>query len=173
MKKTILTLAVAFISVCGFANETAVAFIKLNEGFSETVYTCTAGKKTIGYGFTSKKIVEKGTITKEEATIILRSYVKACKKVVNSAVKVQITKNQEAVLIDFVYHFGSGSFINSTMLKHINSGNLDKVPNELSKWVKQKKIRNGKVVKVSGKIQYEVVQGLVNRANRRIELWNK
>ena len=173
MKKTILTLVVATLSIVAFANETAVNFIKLNEGFSETVYTCTAGKKTIGYGFTSKKIVEKGTITKEEATVILRGYVKACKKVVNSAVKVQLTKNQEAVLIDFIYHFGSGSFVNSTMLKHINNGQLDKVPAELAKWVKQKKVRNGKVVKINGKIQYETVKGLVNRANRRIALWNK
>ena len=60
MKKMILTLVVATLSVVAFANETAVAFIKLNEGFKSEVYTCTAGKKTIGYGFTSKAIVAKG-----------------------------------------------------------------------------------------------------------------
>lgn len=171
MKKTILTIIVATLSVVAFANETAVAFIKLNEGFSKTVYTCTAGKKTIGYGFTAKSIVSKGIITEEEATVILRSYVKACKRVVHNNVKVQLNENQEAVLIDFIYHFGSGAFKSSTLLKVINDGQFDKVPAELSKWVKQKKVRNGKIVKINGKIQYETVQGLVNRANRRIKLW--
>lgn len=173
MKKMILTLVVATLSVVAFANETAVDFIKLNEGFKDKVYVCSAGKKTIGFGFTAKEIVDKGTITEEEATVILRDYVTKCKAAVKRLVKVKLTNNQEAVLIDFVFHFGSGAFANSTMLKKINAGQLDQVPAELSKWVKQKKVRNGKIVKVNGKIQYEVVQGLVNRANRRIALWNK
>lgn len=173
MKKMILTLVVATLSIVAFANETAIAFIKLNEGFKSKVYTCTAGKKTIGYGFTSKAIVAKGTITEEEATVVLRDYVAKCQAVVKRLVKVQLTNNQEAVLIDFVYHFGSGAFAESTLLKKLNAGHYDQVPAELAKWVKQKKIRNGKVVKVNGKIQYETVQGLVNRANRRIALWNK
>ena len=173
MKKIISTIIVVLTINSTFANEVAVNFVKLNEGFRSTVYTCTAGKRTIGYGFTSNSIVAKGTITKEEATVILRGYVENCKAVVNRLVKVKLNQNQEAVLIDFVYHFGSGAFANSTLLKVINESQFDKVPAELSKWVKQKKIRNRKVVKVNGKIQYETVQGLVNRANRRIALWNK
>lgn len=173
MKKTVLTLIVAMLSVIAFANETAVQFIKLNEGFKSEVYTCTAGKKTIGYGFTSASIVAKGSISEEEATEILRGYVVKCQNVVKRLVKVKLTSNQEAVLIDFVYHFGSGAFAESTLLKVLNKGQYDRVPAELSKWVKQKKIRNGKIVKVDGKIQYETVKGLVNRANCRIALWNK
>lgn len=173
MKKITLTIVVAF-AICGaFANETAVQFIKLNEGFSETIYTCTAGKPTIGYGFTSKAIVAKGTITEEEADAILRGYIESCKKVVKNNVHVQLNENQEAVLIDFIYHFGSGAFKSSTLLKVINNEQFGKVPAELGKWVKQKKVRNGKIVKLDGKIQYETIQGLVNRANRRIALWNK
>lgn len=171
--KKFLTLVVMSIACSIFANETAVDFIKLNEGFRSQVYICSAGKPTIGYGFTSKAIVARGTITEEEADTILRGYVEACKKVVRNNVNVQLNENQEAVLIDFVYHFGSGAFKSSTLLKVINAGQFDKVPAELSKWVKQKKVRNGKIVKINGKIQYETVQGLVNRANRRIELWNK
>lgn len=173
MKKITLTIIAAF-AICGaFANEVAVNFVKHNEGFRSKVYACTAGKPTIGYGFTSKAIVAKGTITEEEADVILREYIESCKKVVRTNVKVQLNANQEAVLIDFIYHFGSGAFKSSTLLKVINAGQFDKVPTELSKWVKQKKVRNGKVVKVNGKIQYETVQGLVNRANKRIALWNK
>jgi hypothetical protein len=58
-------------------------------------------------------------------------------------------------------------------LKVINARQFNRVAGELSKWVKQKKVRNGKTVKINGKIQYEIVKGLVNRANRRIALWNK
>ena len=173
MKQIALTIIVALTMCSAFANEVAVNFVKLNEGFRSAVYTCTAGKPTIGYGFTSKKYIAMGTMTEAQADTILRGYVEACKKVVRDAVKVRLTENQEAVLIDFVYHFGSGAFKNSTLLKVVNVGQFDKVPAELSKWVKQKKIRNGKIVKINGKIQYETVQGLVNRANRRIELWNK
>lgn len=174
MKKITLTIIVALSTICGaFANEVAVNFVKQNEGFRSQVYTCSAGKLTIGYGFTSKTIVAKGTITEKEADVILRGYIESCKKVVRTNVKVQLNENQEAVLIDFVYHFGSGSFKNSTLLRVINAGQFDKVPAELSKWVKQKKVRNGKIVKVDGKVQYETVQGLVNRSNRRIALWNK
>ena len=171
--KKFLTLIVVSIACSIFANETAVSFIKLNEGFRGEVYTCSAGKLTIGYGFTSSKYVAMGTMTEAQADTILRGYIEACKKVVRNNVKVQLNENQEAVLIDFIYHFGSGAFKNSTLLKVINAGQFDKVPAELSKWVKQKKVRNGKIVKINGKIQYETVQGLVNRANRRIALWNK
>ena len=174
MKKIALTIVVALSTICGaFANEVAVNFVKLNEGFRSQVYTCSAGKLTIGYGFTSKTIVAKGTITEEEADTILRGYVEACKRIVRNNVRVRLNENQEAVLIDFIYHFGSGAFKNSTLLKVANAGQFDKVPAELRKWVKQKKVRNGKIVKINGKIQYETVQGLVNRANRRIALWNK
>ena len=161
MKQIALTIVVALTTSVAFANELAVKFIKLNEGFRSTVYTCTAGKQTIGYGFTSNSIVAKGTITEAEANDILRGYVENCKAVVNRLVKVKLNRNQEAVLIDFVYHFGSGAFQNSTLLKKLNNGKYSEVPGELTRWVKCK--QNGKVV---------ILKGLVKRANRRVKLWN-
>ena len=165
MKQIILIVTLIF-SVCAFSNETAVAFVKQNEGFRSKVYMCTAGKPTIGYGFTEKTLIERGVITETAADRVLRMYVASCQTVVYRNVKVKLTENQEAVLIDFVYHFGSKAFYDSTLLKKLNAGKYDQVPHELRRWVNQKTI-------VKGKVKYVPVKGLVNRANRRIALWNK
>ncbi len=37
--------------MAGSSSSSAREHIKANEGYSETVYTCSQGKRTIGYGF--------------------------------------------------------------------------------------------------------------------------
>ena len=164
MKNTII-LIVMMVCCVSFCNEVAVQFIKQNEGFKPNVHYV-FGKAHIGYGFTSKKYVERKYMTEKEATIILKEYVTACQTVVKKNVKVKLTQNQEAVLIDFIYHFGGNAFIKSTLLKQLTAGKFDQVPVELAKWVKQKKV-------VDGETTYVVEKGLKNRADRRIALWNK
>ena len=163
--KSFLTLTMFVIAIIASANEVAVNFIKLNEGFRPTVYY-SAGKPHIGYGFTDPVYIRMQRMDEAKATTILRGYVERCKASVRKLVRVDLTENQEAVLIDFIYQFGTGAFLNSTLLKKINMKQYSQVPNELRRWVKQKEVRNGNVV-------YVTVPGLVNRANRRIQLWNK
>lgn len=163
--KNLLTLIMFVICVVLNANEVAVNFIKLNEGFRPTVYQDAQGK-AIGYGFTNPVYVGMQRMDEAKASMILRGYVTRIQASVRKLVKVNLTENQEAVLIDFVYQFGTGAFLNSTLLKKLNAKQYNQIPNELRRWVKQKKLVNGRVT-------YVTVPGLVNRANRRIQLWNK
>lgn len=168
--KTIIITIVAMLSICAHADAHQIAFdlIAKNEGFRSNVYTCTAGKKTIGYGFTSARIVAKNYISKAEADKILSDYVDQCLRSVDQLnLKVKLTDNQRAVLADMIYHFGSGAIHNANdLINAINSGDATRVKSQLMRWVKQKQIKNGKVT-------YVTVAGLVNRQARLCQLWSK
>lgn len=175
MKKLspILLMLVAITSVS--AASTAESFIKQNEGFKAKVYTCPAGKKTIGYGFTHPSLIARGKMNEAEADATLRWYITEYRKILKKYVKVYLTTNQEAVLLDFIYQFGEHNFRTSTLLKKLNKGMYRGVPYELSRWVYQKKLDSkgqpvrdarGRVVRIKSK-------GLINRANRRINMWAK
>ena len=170
MKSIIITLAIVLgVNVFADANKIAFDLIALNEGFRSNVYTCTAGKKTIGYGFTSARLVSKGYISKAEADKVLNDYIDQCMRVVHQLdIKVKLTDNQKAVLCDMVYHFGSGAIMNAKdLLNAINSGNANNVKTQLMRWNKQR-VR-GK----DGKVTFKVVAGLTNRQSRLAQLWDK
>lgn len=142
--------------------------IARNEGFRSNVYLCSAGKETIGYGFTSKLYTSKKYMSKAEADKILMTYVDSCLRSVEQLkLNVKLTDNQKAVMADMIYHFGSGAIHNANdLIKAINSGNSSNVKAQLMRWVKQKKIVNGKVT-------YVTVSGLVNRQARLCQMWDK
>ena len=167
----ILSLSAVVVS----AAHTAESFIKQNEGFKSKVYTCSAGKKTIGYGFTHPSLIARGKMTEAEADAALRWYISNYRNVLKKYVKVTLTANQEAVLLDFIHHFGEYNFRTSTLLKKLNKGNYNGIPYELSRWVYQTKVdKNGRPVRdAKGRIIKVKSEGLVNRANRRIELWER
>ena len=168
--KSIIVITLAIIGCNLFADVNKIAFdlIAKNEGFRSNVYKCTAGKETIGYGFTAKQYVSKKFMSKAEADKILETYVDACLKAVDGLdIKVRLTDNQRAVLADMIYHFGSGAIHNANdLINAINSGDATRVKSQLMRWVKQKQIKNGKVT-------YVTVAGLVNRQARLCQLWSK
>jgi lysozyme len=80
--------------------------------------------------------------------------------IVNSHVKVPLDQDQFDALVDFCFNAGIGAFYGSTLLKLLNQGNYDAIPEELKKWNK---------CHIDGVLT--VVQGLVNRRNNEILLW--
>lgn len=132
--------------------------LKVWEGCRLQVYTCAGGIKTIGYGCTAKAMVNKKKISQEEADLQLKKDIIHAQYVVVSSVRVPMTAGQEAALISFVFNVGSKAFKSSTLLKKLNSGDYASVPGQLRRW----KYVGGKVV-----------QGLVNRREAEINLWNK
>jgi lysozyme len=114
--------------------------LKKFEGCKLKAYLCPAGVCTIGYGHTSAAgapMVNDGmTITQAQAEDILKRDIVKYEIAVMDLVKVKLTQNQFDVLTDFAYNAGVGNLKSSTMLKKINSGNLDAVPAELMKWTK-------------------------------------
>jgi lysozyme len=116
------------------------ALLKKFEGCKLKAYYCPAGVCTIGYGHTSAagapQVVDGMTITQAQAEDILKRDIVKYEVAVMDLVKVKLTQNQFDVLTDFAYNAGVGNLKSSTMLKKINSGDLDAVPAELMKWTK-------------------------------------
>lgn len=161
---TIVTLLLATIAnaepymLGGKPMSMALAHLKVWEGCRLQVYTCSAGVKTIGYGCTAKAMVAKKQISQAEADLQLKKDIVRAQYTVVSTVKVPLTAGQEAALISFVFNVGSKAFKSSTLLKKLNSGDYASVPGQLRRW----KFAGGKVC-----------QGLINRREAEIKLWQK
>jgi lysozyme len=141
------------------------------EGFKLTVYKDSAGLPTIGVGhlltkseLSSGKITINGVpvsyangLTEQQVTDLLGQDVRPAASAVNSNVKVDLNQNQFDALVSFTFNVGVGAFTGSTLLKVLNQGQYDQVPTQLLRWTR-----------AGG----QVVQGLVNRRNNEIKLWN-
>jgi lysozyme len=136
------------------------------EGFSPDVYTCPAGKRTTGYGFTDKKsllLAVDGKMTKEYAKEILLA------KVV--AIQMQIVKdfedrgadqpndNELAAMSSLVYNIGWTNWSASTLRnKWLTKKPKTEIAAEFGRWVYANK---------------RVLRGLVNRRNAEKDLFLK
>lgn len=142
------------------------------EGLATHVYLDSGGQPTIGIGHllttaerNSGTILIQGQtvnyqngLTDQQCWDLLEQDLAVAEKAVNEAVKVPLNQNQFDALVSFVFNVGAGAFRGSTLLKLLNQGQYDQVPEQLKRWVKD----NGKVV-----------QGLVNRREQEIVLWNR
>jgi len=135
--------------------------LKKFEGCKLKAYRCPAGILTIGYGHTSAagapEVKEGMTITQDEAESILKNDLVKYEQPVAAMVKVDLEQNQFDVLVDFAYNAGVGALKTSTLLKKVNAGDFDAVPDELMKWTKG----GGKVL-----------PGLVRRRQAEAAWWN-
>tara|TARA_X000001036_G_scaffold132433_1_gene125250 strand:- start:953 stop:1684 length:732 start_codon:yes stop_codon:yes gene_type:complete len=98
-------------------------------------YRCPAGKYTIGFGAT-KGVRSGQTMTKEEAETRLIHDLNEHGKIVKKYVHVPLTQNQYDSLTSFVFNLGGGAFRSSTLLKKLNQGLYDEVPEQLMRWNK-------------------------------------
>ncbi|MEK6299483.1 MAG: lysozyme [Acidobacteriota bacterium] len=141
------------------------------EGFKANVYKDSAGLPTIGVGhlltkseLSSGKIVINGSpvqysggLTDQQVLDLLSQDVNPAGNAVSSNVKVALNQNQFDALVSFTFNVGVGAFTSSTLLKVLNQGQYDQVPTQLLRWTR-----------AGG----QVVQGLVNRRQNEINLWN-
>jgi lysozyme len=152
-------------------SENGLTLLTQWEGFKLTVYKDSAGLPTIGVGhlltkseLSSGKITINGVpvdytdgLTEQQVTDLLGQDVEPASAAVNSGVKVPLDQNQFDALVSFTFNVGVGAFTGSTLLKLLNQKQYDQVPTQLLRWTR-----------AGGK----VVQGLVNRRNNEIKLWN-
>lgn len=141
------------------------------EGLVTHEYLDSGGAPTIGIGHlltrserTSGKVIIGGQaldyrdgFTEQQCWDLLDQDLADSERAVNDAVTVPLTQNQFDALVSFVFNVGEGAFRSSTLLRLLNQGQHDQVPAQLRRWVRD----NG-----------HVVQGLVNRRNKEIALWN-
>jgi len=158
-------------------SENGLRFLEKVESKENHVYPDSGGEPTIGIGHlltnserkSGKIAIKEGStgsveyvkysngLTDRQVYFLLRSDLIEVESIINKSVKVSLTQNQYDALVAFVYNIGNQGFIASTLLKKLNAGLLADVPTQLRRWVKD----NGKTV-----------QGLINRREYEIQLWN-
>ena len=141
------------------------------EGLKNKVYLDGAAKKTIGIGHlltADELLTSKIKIDGKYYDYSLGLDDHLCKKLclqdlerfieaVDSIVYVDLNQNQFDALVIFCYNVGINAFRESMLVKLLNQGEYDNVPEQLLKWNK-----------AGGK----VVNGLTNRRKAEIKLWN-
>ena len=93
----------------------------------------------------------------QQALDLLSQDVNPAENTVNTNVKVPLNQNQFDALVSFTFNVGGGAFKGSTLLKVLNQKQYTQVPTQLLRWTR-----------AGGK----VVQGLLNRRQNEIKLWN-
>ena len=110
--------------------------IKHFEGCELTAYKCAAGVWTIGYGHT-KDVQEDDVWSKEKADFMLfRELEEEYEHYVNSLVTVPINQCQFDALCSWVYNLGPANLKSSTLLKKLNAGEYENIPNQIKRWNK-------------------------------------
>ena len=124
-----------------------LALIKKFEGCELEAYQDAVGVWTIGYGHI-KGVKEGMTITKQQAEEMLEEELIEYENYVKEAVKYQLDQCMFDALVSWTYNLGPSNLNYSTLLKVLNAGDYDGVPEQIKRWNK-----------AGGK----VLQGLVRR----------
>lgn len=128
------------------------------DGSYKSVWDEIGGVWTVGPGLTQG--VGKGTIWSQSAVeAATHKELKSVEAVAKSTIKVPLGANRFAVCCSFIYNVGEGDWLGSSVLKYINQGKFNLVPQRLALYV-------------HGRNQKGVVKGLVNRRAAEIRLWN-
>ena len=142
------------------------------EGRRNQLYYCPGGYPTIGIGHKlrneeiksgfiqigAESVYYRNGLTDQQIEDLLRQDVKVYEDAVNSLVRVPLNQNQFDALVSFTFNLGAGNLAVSTLLKVLNGGKYEAVPNQLRRWVN-----------AGGKR----LEGLVRRREAEIELWNE
>ncbi len=141
-------------------SDDGIASLKKFEGCVLTAYPDPGSKDghpwTIGVGATGPDIKPGVTWTQKQADDRLREDLVKYEAAVNRLVQVPLTQGQFDCLADFAFNVGIRALETSTLLKKLNAGEYDKVPEQLLKW----RFNDGKEM-----------PGLVKRRKREVEMW--
>ena len=127
-------------------SQEGIALIKHYEGCKLESYQCSAGVWTIGYGST-KNIKEGMSIDAEKAEQLLVKDLAIFEKEVKNLVSVPLEQNQYDAIVSWTFNLGSSNLKASTMLKVLNNGVYEAVPEQLKRWNKVKGVVNDGLVK--------------------------
>ena len=109
------------------------------EGFRSRPYQDSVGVWTIGIGSTRDAAGQPVTaftqpITLDEARALVRRDMTRALQAVEGDVRVPLSVDQTAALVDFIYNLGSGAFAGSTLLRKLNAGDYAGAAAEFDKW---------------------------------------
>ena len=112
-----------------------LALTKSFEGLHLEAYRDCAGVWTIGYGHTGPTLAAGQTISEPEAEDLLRTDLAEAVASVNRSVQSVISQNQFDAMVDFCFNTGGGSFVQSTLLRKVNSGDFAGAIAQFALWV--------------------------------------
>ena len=108
-------------------------------------YRCAANKATIGYGslklIDGSPVTDNISITMQEAEDLLAHELVEYEGYINDLVKVPLKQNEFDAFVAWVINLGPSNLKSSTMLKVLNAGKYQEVPEQIKRWNKV----NGKV----------------------------
>ena len=122
----------------------AATLIKEFEGLYLSAYLCPAGVPTIGFGHT--KVVQLGQqIDLQDAEAMLLDDMMDADDCIGDWVDIELTDNERAALISFIFNLGCGAFRGSTLLKLLNAdGDRNAIAAQFLRWNKAGgKVLNG------------------------------
>ena len=116
-------------------SELGISFIESFEKFSPTIYTDQGGKPTIGFGHLVEPTESfPDPITEDTANAIMQADLCTAEDCINSNVTVTLSQNQFDALVSFTFNVGIGNFQNSTLLKLLNSDNIEACSQQFLRW---------------------------------------
>jgi len=144
-------------------SQRGIDLIKQFEGFKASPYYCPAGELSIGYGHVIDQLKEcyNSPITEEAAERILAADLRVTEATIAKGVQVPLSQGQFDALASLIYNWGGGNFLRSTGRKYLNSLDYAGAAREFFS-------RDKGVVSIAGKFS----QGLYNRRQAELELWN-
>jgi len=125
----------------------ATELIKHFEGFSPTPYQCSARVWTIGYGQTrlphasdpsrhgERVTAQTPPITEQEAEALLAWEIEKCARQSANLISVELSPQQKAACISFIFNLGSGAFLSSTLRRKLNREDYFGAADEFRRWV--------------------------------------
>ena len=116
-------------------SENGLELIKKFEGCETTAYQDSVGVWTIGFGHT-KGVEEGQTCSIEDAESMLANEMDEYEGYINNMVKVDLQQHEFDSLVAWVYNLGPTNLSESTMLKVLNGGQFDRVPDEMNRWTR-------------------------------------
>ena len=115
-------------------SEKGLALIKEFEGYRATAYRDPVGIWTIGYGRT-RHVREGQEVTPLQANEYLREDVADAERDVARLVRVPLTQNEFDALVSWTFNLGGRALSASTLLRRLNFGKHDQVPEQMLRWV--------------------------------------
>ena len=140
----LIVISIFFLSICFFmyiigkdygmkTSGIGIELIKEFEGCRQVAYQDSVGVWTIGYGHT-KDVYEGQLVIKKTCETMLAEDLEEFEDYVESYVKVELSQNQFDALVAWTFNLGPGNLSESTMLKKLNEGDYDAVPDEIRRW---------------------------------------
>jgi len=136
-------------------SQEGIKLIKNFEGCGLEAYQDSVGVWTIGYG-TIKGVKEGDQINQDEAEHLLQEEMPEYEGYINKMINVPLDQNQFDALCSWVFNLGPANLQSSTLLKVLNEGKYDEVPDQILRW---------------NKAGGEVLAGLVKRRQAEADLF--